>query len=212
MAAGRQLILFNTRGEARYCELRLADSKRAEVLIGGVEAPGADSGLEIELGIGLSKGDRFDFVVQKATELGVARIQPLQTERVETRLNPERMSRKLDHWRSVAISACEQSGRNCLPAIEAPIQAADWIVSVSSDVRLVLTPNATAALADARGKPGSVSVYAGPEGGLTGQEIEAASGCGFMPVSLGPRTLRTETAPLAAISIVQALWGDFQGT
>jgi len=167
-----------------------------------------ESPLSIELGIGISKGDRFDVVLQKSTELGVSKIFPLVTERTEVRLDSERAEKKLEHWRQVVISACEQSGRNVVPAVSSTQKFSAWISECDADQKFVLHHRAEKSPAS-NPKPQRVALLIGPEGGLSADEIAAAEKCGFAPWRLGPRVLRTETAPLAAITALQWLWGDF---
>ena len=166
-----------------------------------------ESPLDIHLGIAVSRGDRFDWVVQKSTELGVARITPLLSERTEVKLKGERAEKKLHHWRQVAISACEQCGRNLLPDLRPTIPLTDWTQQVQAECKLVLHHRAGPGEQFAT-QPASLALLVGPEGGLSPSEIELAEGQGFGALSLGPRVLRTETAPLAAIAILQARWGD----
>ena len=149
----------------------------------------------------------MDCVMQKATELGVTAISPLLSERTEVRLKGEREAKKLRHWQQVATSACEQCGRNRLPAVH-PLQSLDtWLENVEAEVRLVLDPQADGPAA-AMTAPASIALLVGPEGGFSAAEIGAAQAAGFYCLQLGPRVLRTETAPLAAIAILQARWGD----
>jgi 16S rRNA (uracil1498-N3)-methyltransferase len=149
----------------------------------------------------------MDWVVQKATELGVRGITPLFTERTEVKLAPDRAAKKLQHWRQVAVSACEQCGRNTLPSIHELANLADWIAATDADCKLVLHHRSEGpALTDA--VPHGVALLIGPEGGLSEAEIEAAESAGYRSLALGPRVMRTETAPLAAIAILQARWGD----
>lgn len=166
-----------------------------------------ESPLSLHLGIAVSRGDRMDWIVQKATELGVAEISPLFSERTEVRLAGERLAKKLRHWRLVAISACEQCGRNRLPAINPPRTLRDWLTGVDAERRFVLHHRADR-MEGGGHTPQTVALLVGPEGGLSGEEIDAAHAQDFESLQLGPRVLRTETAPLAAISILQARWGD----
>ncbi|HAW39209.1 MAG TPA: 16S rRNA (uracil(1498)-N(3))-methyltransferase, partial [Pseudomonas sp.] len=133
-------------------------------------------------------------------------ITPLISERCEVRLNDERADKRLAHWRQIAISACEQCGRSVLPIIHAPVTLRDWL-DVEADLKLVLHPVAEPLASHA--KPQSLAFLIGPEGGLSDSEVELASGQGFLPARLGPRVLRTETAPVVALSVAQQLWGDF---
>jgi len=168
----------------------------------------SQSPLQVELAIGLSRGERFDFVVQKATELGVSNITPLFTERTEVKLNAERTNKRHQHWQKIAISACEQSGRHTLPTIATPLAFHDWLPQVSSEQRLILDPFATPASLEQSAPVGSCTLLVGPEGGFANSEVEQAVQAGFTALQLGPRVLRTETAPIAALTLVQYLWGD----
>lgn len=207
MQAGSELILFNGRGGEYPAVLTAMDNKRATVIVGERRDAELESPLSIHLGIAVSRGERMDWVVQKSTELGVRGITPLFSDRTEVRLTPERAAKKLRHWRQIAVSACEQCGRNTLPVIH-PLAGLDrWLVTSDADCKLVLHHRAghTGEIAF---KPASIALLVGPEGGLDVSEIAAAETAGFRPLRLGPRVLRTETAPLAAIAILQARWGD----
>ena len=149
----------------------------------------------------------MDYAIQKAVELGVAAITPLYTEHGDVRLKGERAAKKLAHWQAVAASACEQCGRATLPPVHAPVGLAEWLAARDEALRLVLHPGTAGALAEAEA-PASAAVLIGPEGGLAEAEVEAARAEGFAPLSLGPRVLRTETAPVVALSLLQARFGD----
>ena len=210
MDAGRELWLFNGQGGAFQAKIEQHHPKHARVAVGDKDRRDRQSPLSIELGIALSKGDRFDLVVQKATELGVTSIRPLITDRIEVRLNADRMNRKLEHWRGISVSACEQSGRNILPAICEPVPLGQWCGSADQDSKLILDPARGCSIRDlANEKKQQVAVLIGPEGGFSKRELDLAQEAGFTGITLGPRILRTETAPLAIISILQSLWGDF---
>ena len=207
---GAGLCLFNGRGGSFAAVLAGSRGPEARVAVGDFAPADHESPLAIELAIGVSRGERMDWVVQKAVELGVTAIRPLVTERTEVRLGGERRDKKLGHWRQIAIAACEQCGRNRLPAIHAPQPLADWLPAAAG-LRLVLAPGATTALAGIEATaPDAVTLLIGPEGGLSAVEIDVAVAAGFRAVTLGPRVLRTETAPLAALAICQARWGDFR--
>jgi len=167
-----------------------------------------ESGLDLCLAHGLARGQRMDYTIQKAVELGVRRIVPLLTEHVQVRLGPERTDKRLAHWQGVIASACEQCGRNRLPVIEAPVSLSDWVEADDAAVKLVLWPEAASPLGDAASAPAAVSLLCGPEGGLSRRDLETAGAGGYRPVRLGPRILRTETAAVAALAVCQALWGD----
>ncbi len=207
MQPGDSLVLFDGRGDEYPASIVSLSKKAVTVRTAGPRAVDPESPLSIELGIAVSRGERMDWVMQKATELGVARIAPLYSERTEVRLKGERALKKLHHWQQIAISACEQCGRNRLPEITPLQNLGDWLAAVEAQRKLVLHHRSSGGGAgDAR--PGSVALLVGPEGGLSEAEIGSAEAAGFDSLALGPRVLRTETAPLAAIAILQARWGD----
>jgi 16S rRNA (uracil1498-N3)-methyltransferase len=210
MKVGDSLILFDGRGGQYPATISALDRKTVTAVTGEFEAIERESGLQLQLGIAVSRGDRMDWVVQKATELGVSSIAPLLSERTELRLDGDRGDRKLRHWQQVATSACEQCGRNRLPEILPPQSLGQWLRTVQADIRLVL--HHTAKNTDpGSSSPATAALLVGPEGGLSPAEIDAAENAGFSSLQLGPRVLRTETAPLAAIAILQARWGDMGG-
>ena len=207
MRAGRELVLFNGDGNAYAATIVEAAKKQilCQVDSGPLDAI-AVSPLKIELGIAISKGDRFDWVIQKATELGVTTITPLFTERVDVKLSGERLDKKQRHWQQIMISACEQCGRNDLVTINAAQSLAQWRGDLNTELKLVLCPAVAGDIAaDAAGE---IALLVGPEGGLSDAEIDQCLQQGFAALQLGPRVLRTETAPIAAISILQYRWGD----
>jgi 16S rRNA (uracil1498-N3)-methyltransferase len=185
------------------------ERKRVTVRLGVFNPVSREATLPVTLGLSISRGERMDLAIQKSTELGVHRVVPLLSERTEVKLPGERADKKHRHWQHIALSACEQCGRNCPPEI-APIQTlADWLNSVGADLRLVLHHRSEASLAELP-RPESVALLVGPEGGLSAQEIDAAERAGFQSIRLGPRVMRTETAPLAALSVLQFHWGDLR--
>lgn len=205
---GRELWLFNGAGGAYKSVLSAVSPKRAQVIVGERDEDDRESPFKIELGIALSKGDRFDLVVQKATELGAYRIQPLITEHVDIRLSAERAAKKLAHWRAISISASEQSGRNCPPAIDEPLPLSDWCAKLNQGCRILMDPAQGVSIRGLQIEGQSAAVLIGPEGGLSESELDFALNQGFTGVKMGPRVLRTETAPLAVLSVMQAIWGD----
>jgi 16S rRNA (uracil1498-N3)-methyltransferase len=207
MGQGDELQLFDGSGLEYRARIVVADKRQVTVALQDALQGLAESPLRIHLGIGISRGERMDLVVQKATELGVATISPLYTERTEVRLRGEREARKQQHWRQVVVSACEQCGRSIIPTVYEPAALAQWLASAGGERKLVLHHRASAAPAGAQ-VPASVNLLVGPEGGLSDAEIAAAESAGFESLALGPRVLRTETAPLAALAILQARWGD----
>jgi 16S rRNA (uracil1498-N3)-methyltransferase len=176
----------------------------------------AESPLTVHLLQGVSRSDRMDFVIQKATELGVGRITPVLCEFSVVKLNASRAARRQQHWAKIAISACEQCGRNLLPQIDAPVALRDWFGEhASQDAswrRLMLAPGGKQTLRNLDLSAGSLTLLVGPEGGLSPVEHERATQCGFEALGLGPRILRTETAAIAALAALQTLYGDLGGT
>jgi 16S rRNA (uracil1498-N3)-methyltransferase len=166
--------------------------------------------LKIHLVQGISRGERMDFVIQKATELGVKRISPVFTEYGVVKLDEKRAQTRRDHWQSVATSACEQSGRVRPPLVDAPIALNAWFGAGAkeSGTDLILQPGAPTPLASIEAPVTKVCLLVGPEGGFSNSEYDDARVAGFTAVSLGPRVLRTETAALAAIAVAQSVWGD----
>lgn len=207
LAVGAQIQLFDGSGDEYLSEITAISKKVVSVELTEQVAGLPDSSLAIHLGQGLSRGERMDWAIQKATELGVTEITPLFTERCEVRLNDERAEKRLAHWRQIAISACEQCGRSTIPVIHPPQAIAEWMQTVQADLKLVLHP--VAQPLTAHQPPNSLAFLIGPEGGLTEAEVAQAAGAGFLPARLGPRVLRTETAPVVALSVAQQLWGDF---
>lgn len=207
MQAGRSLTLFNGQGGEYSATISEISKKVVRVEIGEFSATDRQSPLSIHLGIGISRGERFDYVLQKATELGVGRITPLFTERTEVKLAGPRLEKKWQHWQQVLISSCEQCQRNMLPELNQAMSLEQWLPTVEETSRFVLHHRSDMALSDTR-VPESVALAIGPEGGLSDAEIAECSKQEFQALTLGPRVFRTETAPLAAISIMQYLWGD----
>jgi len=208
MGTGDAVTLFNGDGGEYPARIISADKRRVVVETGERVEPCNESPLQVELAIAVSRGDRMDWIIQKSTELGVNKITPLITARVEVKLNSERMAKRLAHWQHIAISACEQCGRNRVPEIAPVVTLQTWLPSPDADLRLVLHHRADAGPQAEQSPPGSVALLIGPEGGLDEGEIEAAEAANFEALRLGPRVLRTETAPLAALAIVQSRWGD----
>ena len=209
MRAERDLIVFNGDGAAYSATIIEAAKKLVRCQLGDEALSSAPpSPLYIELAIGISKGDRFDWVIQKATELGVNKITPLFTERCDVKLSGERQEKKQRHWQQIMISACEQSGRNNLVEIGDACRLDTWCASLGEQIKLVLCPSLNAELGVDDGGANHITLLVGPEGGLSDDEITYSIKQGFQALQLGPRVLRTETAPIAAISIMQHRWGD----
>lgn len=207
LKAGTPLVVFNGSGQQYPAVITAVDKKHVTIKTAEAETLGNESSLYTHLGIAFSKGDRMDWVMQKATELGASEISPLITERTAFKLNAERQAKKLLHWQQIIISACEQCGRNTLPTLN-PLQTLDqWLQNTRADKKLVLHHRASAQL-NANDKVDNIALLIGPEGGLSQNEIDLAERQQFQSLCLGPRVLRTETAPLAALAIFQNLWGD----
>lgn len=205
---GAELRLFNGDGNEYLASITVAGKKNTQVEINDILSQDSKISFPMHLGQVVSKGDRMDFTIQKATELGITDITPLWSERCDVRLKGERLEKKMEHWKKVAISACEQSGRNHIPTIHPAVSYHEWASSVESDTKLVLHTRDQKNLTDIQ-KPASVALLVGPEGGITDEEVELCIQQGFTGLTLGPRILRTETAALAALSLFQYLWGDF---
>lgn len=209
MQAGDALTVFDGRGGEYEAVLEQVARRSATLRIGTHRAVSRESALELILVQGLSKGERMDWTLQKATELGVSAIVPVITERCNVGLDRERQMRKQAHWQGVIVAACEQSGRTRLPLLHPVQRLSDWFGSVAGGPRYLLDPLAAEALA---GQPVDVarpvSLVVGPEGGLSPSEVAAGRDAGCVGVCLGPRVLRTETAGAAALAVLQARAGD----
>lgn len=206
---GDDVILFNGDGTECLGQL-IRTGKGAEVVLKATCAPERESPLAISLVQGVSSGERMDYTLQKAVELGVARIQPVMMRRTVVRLDEEKRLKRRQHWQGVVIAACEQCGRNHLPEVAPIVDFPEWLASpeAKAGTRLLLDPEASMRLRDLPAPTGPVSLLAGPEGGFDAAERDAVRRAGFQPLSLGPRILRTETAAIAAMAAMQALWGD----
>ena len=203
---GDRLSIFNGDGNNYQGAIVSTTKHQVSVLIDSIEQAGTESSLNTCLALGVSKGDRFEWAIKKATELGVTSIVPILSQRVDVRLSLDRWHKKQEHWQQVVISACEQSGRAVVPEVQEPTTLSQWLSDVEADCKLVLDPEATpSAIND---QPASIALLIGPEGGLAASELALAWDNGFSAMRLGPRVLRTETAPLVALSVLGARWGD----
>lgn len=200
--------LFNGNDGEFQARIISIDKKSVTALLEGRLETGADPSFAIHIGLGLSRGERMDYAIQKATEAGISSITPLLTERCEVKLKGDRVDNRLSHWERIAISACEQSGRCVVPTIESPLTLADWLSIPRSGAKFVLDHRGESGLPTLE-KPESVTFLIGPEGGLSEEEVNLAQDNHFIGARLGPRVLRTETAPIVAISLAQHLWGDY---
>jgi len=208
LSTGAEIEVFNGHGQRFRAQLTDVAKKAANItLIEALQAT-PESPLHTHMGIVMSKGDRFDYALQKATEMGVTSITPLTSERCDLKLNAERSEKKMSHWQGVITSACEQCYRDALPILYPIKSLSDWVSTQNSDAQLVFHTAATEP-AWPIDTPASVSFLVGPEGGLTETEVDFAHKNDFLSWQLGPRILRTETAPIAILSLLQAKWGDF---
>ena len=208
MKTGMQLVLFNGSGLEYHGILKSLNKKSGIVSIEQAIDPSTESSLKTLLASGISRGERMDYLIQKSTELGVSGIQPLYTEFCEVKLNKKRVGKKHEHWEQVSISACEQSGRVTPPEILPPVSLPEWLENSLDYQALFLLDQNNSDVLKKSEKPHSIVYLAGPEGGLSEKEKALAISKGFSGLSLGPRTLRTETAPVAALSLFQYLWED----
>ncbi len=210
LKAGDSIVVFDGGGGEYEATIQRIDKDRVDVKVGAWRDVETEAAFPMGLVQGIPEADKMDWIIQKSVELGVAWIQPVTCDRSVVRLSAERAAKREAHWRRVAVAACEQSGRNRIPEVRPTLGFMSWIAVGSETRRWVLTPGAPALAAQPRPE-GPVELLIGPEGGLSERERDLALSQGCVPVSLGPRVLRTETAPLAALAAVNALWGDFSG-
>jgi 16S rRNA (uracil1498-N3)-methyltransferase len=216
--AGDPLIVFNGRGGEFAATVQTLRRNEVTAQIGEHHAIERESPLDTTLLQGIARGDKMDQILQKATELGVTRVVPVTTSRSNVRLDAAAADRKHQHWQGVVVAACEQCGRNRVPDVARPMDIAAALTQATADLRLLLSPHEAAAPLDsllhrpAAGTARAIAMLVGPEGGFDQQEIQRAEQAGFVPCRLGPRVLRTESAALAALAIVQALAGDLAGS
>ena len=216
LGEGDPVTLFDGSGGEYAAVLGAVRKDRVVARLGEFRDVERESPLSVTLALGVSAGDRMDIAIQKATELGASAIVPLTTERSVVRLSGERAEKRMGHWEGVAIAACEQCGRNRVPAISAPIGFADWLgATLGQDLgaRVMLAPDGEQGLRGllaGMGPATRLTLLVGAEGGLSPQEVALAARAGFTSVRFGPRVMRTETAPLAVLAALQALAGDCQ--
>lgn len=207
--AHEEIVLFNGNGKAYPARLTLLEKRRAQAEILREEGADNEPPLHITLVQAVSSGERMDFTLQKSVELGVAEIRPVLSERCVVRLSGERAGKRAARWQDIVVSACEQSGRNVVPKVLPLLPYREALAGLPEGTRLLMSLNRACSLNSIKPDPQGIVLMAGPEGGWTEAEERLALDTGFEPVRLGPRVLRTETAALAAIAAVQALWGDF---
>jgi 16S rRNA (uracil1498-N3)-methyltransferase len=204
----QNLIVFNGRGNEFKARLEQVSRKSVIVTVLSEQHRNVETSLTIKLGLGISRGERMDWAIQKAVELGVSQITPLLTERTVVKLTAEKQQQRLRHWQGIIQHATEQSGRTYLTELTGIETLPDWVNHQQASC-FFLDPYAEKNLYQMPPPTASVTLLSGPEGGFSPQERDTAATAGFTPVKLGPRILRTETAVLAAVSAIQTLWGDF---
>lgn len=211
LRAGDSVQIFDGLGNALDATINSIQGKH--VVLGNLQTcmGQQESGLNIVLAQAMCTSDKMDWIVQKATELGAAGIIPVQTQRSVAKLSGARAEKRAEHWRNVTVSACEQSGRNSLPQLHPPQELGAWLNEMRhvQGSKFILLPAGASNLHSQPKPNGYAILLIGPEGGFTADEANVAQQSGFVPILLGPRVLRTETAAIAGIASLQALWGDF---
>ena len=208
MQAGQELVLFDGRGGQYPATIQAVGKKQVTVQLAELDPVEVESPLAIHFGQVISRGDKMEFTIQKSVELGVTVITPLFSERCGVKLNGERLDKKLEQWQKIAISACEQCGRNRIPEIRPAMELAAWLAEPTAELKLNLHPRAPYSINTLPEPSHGIRLLIGPEGGLSAAEIELAREQGFADMLLGPRVLRTETAGLTAITALQCRFGD----
>ncbi len=208
MHKGERLHLFNGTGGYFPAEITSVNNRHVMIMPGEYIGDDCESPLKICLGQGISRGQHMDYTIQKAVELGVSTIVPVITQHSNVKLNTDRTEKRMLHWKGIIIHAGEQCGRNLLPELVRPQTLSDWMETDKNPLKIILEPTATSRLSELASKVTNISILSGPEGGFSEQEITLAEQNGYIPVKIGPRVLRTETAAVAVISICQVLWGD----
>lgn len=209
LRSGDALTLFDGRGGEYSARIEEFHTGSVVVTVDSHREPDRESPLSLTLAQGISRGERMDWIIQKATELGTSRIVPVFTKRSMVKLDEKQAQKKLQHWRGIAVAACEQSGRNRVPDLAAPLDFSEVLRDgAPASTRLLLSPAAELGIDELEAVGTGITVLIGPEGGLAETEQQAAVAAGFKPVRLGPRVLRTETAAIAALTIIQHYFGD----
>ena len=204
---GDAITLFNGTGQDYHGSVVSFSKSVVTVCLDAAEAATTEPPVFTELGLCMSKGDRFNWAIQKATELGVGSIAPLYSERVNYKIPPDRITKRIAHWKGIVRSACEQCGRARVPKVAHPSSLAEWVRNTEADLKYVLHFGKRTAFGS-NSRPHSIALLIGPEGGLTEEEISLAISKNFIAIQLGPRVLRTETASVVALSILGEKWGD----
>ena len=208
LKSGAALLLFNGQEAVDYAATLVVEDKQHRAIVNAADPVITESGLDCEIIQGLARGDHIDWMIQKTTELGVNRISIFNAQRTQSPMKPLHLQKKLGHWHRVAISACEQSGRAVVPALEFYADLEQAVAASSGTTKFLLDFDGDPLASIAQPPDSAVSMLLGPEGGLNPAEIDVARAAGFVPARLGPRVLRTETAATAALAIIQSSFGD----
>lgn len=207
LGVNAELILFNGNSFEYSAKIKEVQKKSVLVEILNQLPAETESPLRTQLALGISKSERMDYAIQKSTELGVSEIIPLFTQTCEVKLSQERIQRRLNHWQQIAISASEQCGRVSVPRILTPLNLTAWLEDCDADIKFICDHRSEQGIR-ADQACNKVALLIGPEGGFSPAELSQAQAAGFKAINMGPRVLRTETAPVAALSILQFLYGD----
>jgi len=213
-AVGNSITVFDGSGRDYLARIETLQKKSLQLSITGAADPLqhiAESPLRSVLAIAISKGERMDWIMQKATELGITAIQPLISQHMALKMDAARAEKKQRHWQGVVVSACEQCGRSVVPQVAAARKLTDWLDSSRGDLKLIFTPGGESfsSIAEAQPcPPAEVSILIGAEGGFSEAEMTQAKQCDFVGIGFSPRILRTETAPVVALTLLQQRWGD----
>ncbi|BFM50250.1 16S rRNA (uracil(1498)-N(3))-methyltransferase [Marinomonas sp. THO17] len=209
LKSGHPLRVFNGQGGQYHATLCDVEKRSANITTSRFEDLNNESLVKVTIGQTLSRGERMDYAIQKSVEAGVFAIQPLFSERCEVKLEDKRIEKRLAHWQQVAISATEQCGRGVVPEIRMPMALEDWLDECNQMLKFTLHHHSDKSIKNYSLKTDQqVGLLIGPEGGLTDREVQLSEKQGFNPITLGPRVLRTETAPVVALSVINTLWGD----
>jgi 16S rRNA (uracil1498-N3)-methyltransferase len=209
LAAGDELIVFNGNGNDYISRIASVDKKKVDLHIMDMVQNHSESELDVHLFQGVSKGDRMDTAIQKSVELGISSITPIICERTVVRTSDDRNNKKLQHWRNIIISACEQSGRARIPELYPITDYQTALDSMLPEQTVLLHPNQPEKISQVSIENKHINLVIGPEGGFSDREVELAGNAGVKLVTIGRRILRTETAPIAALSVLQARFGDY---
>ena len=210
MKAGDSIILFNDSGNTFDATILELTRKSARIKITSSSEDNRESPLKVILALAISRGQHMDYALQKAVELGVHKIVPLQTEFSNVKLQDDRIQNKLSHWQNIIISATEQCGRNRLAKLSKPVAFNEWLTAETPATCVIMQPGSTLSMKDVEPINNELALLIGPEGGFSENELDLAAHKGCISVNFGPRILRAETAVVSGVSVAQQLWGDLK--